>query len=404
VAPCQVYLVPGFLGFASLGEFSYFRAIGEILESALRRRGIDAAIVSCATQPTGSIPRRADRLRRHVVASGGLDAEEIHFVGHSTGGLDARLLITPGVRLAPDRSEDEIVARTGSVVTVSTPHYGTPLATFFTTIQGRRLLVLLASLATSRGGRGAIFLASRAASILASVDDFVGRRDTALDEIADGLLRYVGGDEDDPLWSYLRGIYEDQGAILQLTPESMNLFNAAVTDHPGIRYACVVTAAPTPPAGYGFAEVSSPQRGAMAFLFSLLYLLTSRPHEHYPYPDPTPAQRRQLSRALPFAIDTASNDGIVPTLSQLHGRLISIALGDHLDVVGQYTRPDESLSDWLPSGAHFDEARLLAVWDAVADEIERSKRRPRRAAVKRSRPRARASGPKSKRKRTVGER
>ena len=90
-----VFLVPGFFGFSSVGAVNYFEDVERSLGLALRRRGVDASIVRCMTQPTASIPRRADVLRRQVIRNGGLRARELHFVGHSTGGLDVRMLLTP---------------------------------------------------------------------------------------------------------------------------------------------------------------------------------------------------------------------------------------------------------------------------------------------------------------------
>ena len=95
-----VFLVPGFFGFTSVGSVSYFERVEQTLGEALRRHGAPARIVRCKTQPTASIPRRVDELRRQVLARGGLKASELHFVGHSTGGLDMRMLLTPGVKIS----------------------------------------------------------------------------------------------------------------------------------------------------------------------------------------------------------------------------------------------------------------------------------------------------------------
>jgi hypothetical protein len=65
-----VFLVPGFFGFTSVGAVSYFENVEQALGRALRRRGVEARIVRCRTQPTASIPRRADALRRQVLRSG----------------------------------------------------------------------------------------------------------------------------------------------------------------------------------------------------------------------------------------------------------------------------------------------------------------------------------------------
>lgn len=103
-----IFLVPGFFGFTSVGAVSYFDAVERPLGHALRRRDVDACIVRCMTQPTASIPRRADVLRRQVVRSGGLRANEPHFVGYSTGGLDVRMLLTPDVNISRGDSQARI--------------------------------------------------------------------------------------------------------------------------------------------------------------------------------------------------------------------------------------------------------------------------------------------------------
>ncbi len=82
-----VFLVPGFFGFTSIGAISYFERVEQTLRRALRRHGIEARIHRCRTQPTASIPQRVDALRRQVMGRGGLEATDLHFVGHSTGGL-----------------------------------------------------------------------------------------------------------------------------------------------------------------------------------------------------------------------------------------------------------------------------------------------------------------------------
>jgi triacylglycerol lipase len=107
-----VFLVPGFFGFTSVGAVSYFEDVEQALGRALRRRGVQARIVRCIAQPTASIPRRADALRRQVLRNGSLKARELHFVGHSTtGGLDVRMLLTPGVKIARGDSEERIARR-----------------------------------------------------------------------------------------------------------------------------------------------------------------------------------------------------------------------------------------------------------------------------------------------------
>jgi len=370
---CQVYLVPGFFGFTSIGALNYFHRVDKVLTDALAERGINADVVDCQTQPTGSIRRRADRLLDDVLANGGQQAKAIHFVGHSTGGLDIRLLTTPGVRLREDDSEDEIAELTKSVITVATPHFGTPIANFFTTLAGRQLLEVLTLLATTKGGRYALFGAARALRAVSRFDDLLGRKKTFLDSIASSLLRRITADPDDAMWKFLREVASDQGAIIQLTPESMHLFNAAVTDRDDVRYGCIVTAAPPPPRYYSAKETLSLAKATMAGAFTFLHAITSRAHRHYPYPHAGIEALAGLVHELPFGVDERTNDGIVPTLSQIYGNVLELVISDHLDVVGQFPNASKDPhSDWLPSGSGYNEARFRGTWNAVAEEIAAS--------------------------------
>lgn len=372
----QIYLVPGFFGFTALGAINYFRGVSEALGESLSGRGLDYEIVECKTQPTGSLRRRAESILTMVCDNGGLEADELHFVGHSTGGLDVRLLTSPGVKLAGGPEEDAILRKTRSVVTVAAPHHGTPLATLFTTLPGRHLLELLALLATTRGGRLALYGGSRLLGLVARADDLVGRRDTFLDTWVEALLGELTHADDDPVWEFFRHVSRDQGAIIQLTPEALDLFNAAVVDARDVAYGCVITAAPQPPLHYEGADLLRLTRLFFASAFTVMHTLTSRQHRHYPYPNPGDALIDRLAEALGFPVDDGTNDGVVPSLSQIHGEVIHVARADHLDVVGQYDT-GEPHSDWLPSGSRFDGRHFRAVWDAVAAAITRASH-PRR--------------------------
>ena len=367
-----VFLVPGFFGFTSVGAVSYFERVEQALDGALRRRGVKAGIVRCRTQPTASIPRRADVLRRQVVRSGGLDVKELHFVGHSTGGLDVRLLLSPGVRISRGDEEERVGRLARTAISVATPHHGTPLANHFLTIQGQTLLLVLSGLATSGKGRGAILAAAKAMAIVAKLDDWLGRAEGPLDRIAAALLRRIRFDRDDPVWKYLGEIERDQGAVLQLTPEGMALFDAAAIDRESVDYGCVVAGVPPPHEEFKVGNVLDPEYIALRSLFRLLHGLTSRQHSHYPYPKPNATIQRRMDRALGFKATAAASDGIVPLLSQLHGRLLHVARADHLDVVGHYTLAGGRTADWLPSGAGFTTEGFEATWDAVAAEIAKN--------------------------------
>jgi hypothetical protein len=373
-----VFLVPGFFGFTSVGAVSYFEDVEQVLAQALRRRGVDARIVRCTTQPTASIPRRTDGLRQQVIAARGLRARELHFVGHSTGGLDVRMLLTPGVQIAGGATAERIARLTRTAISVSTPHHGTPLANHFMTIQGQTLLLVLSALATSGQGRRAILATAKAVAMVARLDDCLGRDEGPLDRVSEGVLRRIRFDRRDPVWKYLGEIEQDQGAVLQLTPEGIEMFHAAVADRDGIDYACVVSGVPRPRERFRVKELVDPEHLALRALFRLLHSLTARPHPRYPYPKPGKATQRRLDRALGFKATPGISDGIVPTLSQLHGRVLHVVRADHLDVVGHYTLAGGGTGNWLPSGAGFTREAFDATWEAVAATIAR-RRQPARA-------------------------
>lgn len=364
-----VFLVPGFFGFTSIGAVSYFEDVERMLSRALRRRGVEARIVTCATQPTASIPRRADALRLQVIRNGGLRAGELHFVGHSTGGLDVRMLLTPGVKISRGKTADRIAERTRTAISVNTPHHGTPLANHFVSVHGQTLLLVLSALATSGQGRRAILAAAKAVAMAARLDDCLGRNEGPLDRIAAGVLRRMRFDRSDPVWKYLGEIERDQGAVLQLTPEGIALFDAAVSNRPGIEYGCVVAGVPKPRERLDVRALADPEYVALRALFRLLHVLTSKPHPRYPYPKPSRATQRLLDRGLGFKATPGISDGIVPTLSQLHGRVLHVARADHLDIVGHYTLAGGSSGNWLPSGAGFTREAFDAAWESVAAAI-----------------------------------
>lgn len=375
----HIYLVPGFFGFSSIGDLNYFYKVADTLREVLDERGLEATIFDCTTKPTASIRRRAEWVLNEMLDYGCLDADEIHFVGHSTGGLDIRLLLTPGVRLLPEDTEERISQLAASCTTISTPHFGTPLAGFFTTLPGRHLLEILTLLATTEAGRFSLFAASKAIGAMARLDDFVGLDQTFLDVWTKRVIGRLSMKDDDPIFHFFREVSQDQGAVIQLTPESMNLFNAAVTDHPDVHYASVLTAAPPPPAGYRWRDALAPARVASRGVFTLLYYLAAREHRHYPYPHPGEQVLEELRELTRARLDAGSNDGIVPTLSQVHGQVLGLAHGDHLDVVGQYDT-GQPYSDWLPSGSGFDDAAFRQTWSWVADSICKGVERRARGA------------------------
>lgn len=163
--PLPVVLVHGLFGFDRIGvpgvRFDYFRGIARHLETL----GCHAHAVRLPA--AASVPERAREL---VAAIDALPHPRIDLIAHSLGGLDARYALT----------HLGLARRVRSLVTVGTPHHGTPLAD----------LAL----------RGPLDWARRIAGAL-------------------GM----------PL-----------GALEWLGTDALAAFNAQVLDVPGVRYTCVV--------------------------------------------------------------------------------------------------------------------------------------------------------------------
>jgi len=142
-----IYLIPGFFGFANLGRLRYFVHVHDFLRERCAGRGIDARVHVVHTHPTASLPARAALVLETLARTLGRN-EVAHLIGHSTGGVDARLATAPGVDLPSDVDVERFAGRVRSVVGVSAPHHGTPLAAALTMRRGQDLLALL-SLLTS---------------------------------------------------------------------------------------------------------------------------------------------------------------------------------------------------------------------------------------------------------------
>src|SRR5439155_1503113 len=138
----HIYLVPGFFGFTNLGEIKYFAHVIDFLERRSRALGVRAEIHVVRTHPTASLPQRAVRVLETIGETMGREGA-VHVIGHSSGGLDARLLVAPGVSLPSAASVERVARRVATVITVATPHHGTPLASFFASLLGQRLLRFL---------------------------------------------------------------------------------------------------------------------------------------------------------------------------------------------------------------------------------------------------------------------
>jgi hypothetical protein len=365
----HVVLVPGFFGFANLGDLAYFGHVHAFLRDAYPARSHEPVLHVVPTIPTASLVRRAVRLAE-TLAVEAADGAPIHLIGHSSGGLDCRLLISPGVTLPTPHDVESLAARVTHVVGVSTPHRGTPLAEFLATRRGAVLLELL-SLATIyalRLGRMPISILLAFGAAYTRLDD-LGANSVLLDQLFHDLLDDFTPERREAIAKFLSDVREDQGLLTQLMPEAMDTFGATTRDRPGVRYASVVTRA-LPPTLQSWAMPGlDPSAHVLHLLYRALHAATRDPNARLPALAPAAVER--LRAAYGTLPDPTDNDGVVPTLSQVHGDLIHATCGDHLDVIGHFgdatTTPRHV--DWLVTGSGFDRARFEATWTAVVDYV-----------------------------------
>ncbi|HWP40036.1 MAG TPA: hypothetical protein VNL70_03850, partial [Tepidisphaeraceae bacterium] len=171
-----IVLHHGLFGFGQfeLGKLklSYFRKI----DRALMARG--HPLIVSRVHPTGPIRLRASQLKKTILQQ--IEAQGIEdrliIIAHSMGGLDARYMVS---RLG-------MASRVAAIVTVCTPHHGSPYADWCLKNLGNRL----------------------------------------------GGLKLMN----------LLGL--DVRAVSDLTVESCARFNEAVPDHPDVRYYSISAARP----------------------------------------------------------------------------------------------------------------------------------------------------------------
>lgn len=107
-------------------KWSYFHGV----ETVLAERG--HRVILSRVHPTSSIARRAGQLKQTLLQqldAAGLSEQKVLIVGHSMGGLDARYMIR----------ELGMADRVAALLTISTPHRGSPWADWATKHLGQRL-------------------------------------------------------------------------------------------------------------------------------------------------------------------------------------------------------------------------------------------------------------------------
>jgi hypothetical protein len=365
----HIFLVPGFLGIENLGEVVYFAHVRDMLAQRFQQLGVDVEIHAVRNYATSSVRKRTLRLLETIHEHVGRDDAPLHLIGHSTGGLDARLLCTPGARLGSALDAERIARRVRTIVTVASPHHGTPLASFFTTRLGAQLLSVL-SLGTIyllRFGRLPISVVVRLAALFVRMHSRLGVLEhTIADQIFSQLLGDFSAARRDELNLLFADMARDVGLMPQLMPESMDMFDAVVGAYPGIRCGSVIAGA-KPRLLRGALQIGlDPYAQATHALFQAMHRLASEMDSRY-LPELDAAQLARLRDGLGDETKPDDNDGIVPVCSQIWGEIIHVAQADHFDVIGHFADPKHNPPhyDWLASNSGFDRTRFEQLWDAV---------------------------------------
>jgi hypothetical protein len=320
------------------------------------------------TEPTASLPRRAVRVLEAMATTAPPDGGPIHVIGHSSGGLDARLVVAPDVSLPAAFDTTRLADRVRTVVTVSTPHHGTPVASFFASLLGQQLLRVL-SLSTMyvlRFGHLPISVVLKMGAVFARLDQHTGINSALLDQLFGQLLADFSAERRAAIDAFFGDVGRDQALLPQLTTEAMELFNATTHSRPGVRCGSVVSRARRPGIRSTLAAGLDPSAQATHAVYQGLYRLAAGMPPGA-VPTFTPAQADVLRRAYGELPEPTANDGLVPTVSQVWGDVVHATHGDHLDVVGHFSDVSHVPPhyDWLATGTGFDRTMFAALWTDV---------------------------------------
>ncbi len=375
----RVLLVPGFFGFGSFGRpagphIVYFDHVVRVLEAA--RPELRGRIHVHEPPPMGSLEARVRSLYEallQILGEATLRGEagrrpRIHVIGHSTGGVDARLVANPRFRF---KGEDETVRRRllshlGTIVTLSAPHHGTPIAA--TRVRGLyRLMVDGMSFATILAAAGKLrrkvglpglkFLVSflQSSPLAPKVNSAALALAAGIDEeTAQEIVRFRGL------------VLSDTRLLRDLEPAHMAALNERIGGEHEARLVQIATVAPPPRLDIAVVDAVA-RRTAYALSWHGAASRSFRP-SRVPDAEAWIAARPPVEARREAGDAPRANDGVVPVSSQtLHGRAARLVLADHLDVIGHFeSRWNTTL---FKSGAEFGQQEFTTLWRFVADAL-----------------------------------
>lgn len=342
----------------------------DFLHARFAEAGVRARVHVVKPSPTASLTRRAARLAATIDETAGRARSRIHLIGHSSGGIDARLFASPGVRLPTDVNVERLAARLHTVVTVSSPHRGTPLAAFLSTRLGEQALemISLSTIYLLRYGHLPLRAMLQLGGIFTRLDN-AALNSAVLDEFFSLLLAKFSVGRRRAVETLFREVASDRALLVQLTPDAMQVFNATVQDRPGVKYLSIVTRAPRPGLATARATGLDPSGQALHAVWGTIHTLTAgSAHEHLRL---SRSQSGMLRRAYGKVPSSRSNDGIVPTTYQVWGEVLAALDADHLDVIGHFSDPSTRPPhvDWMTTGSGFTRDQFESLWTSTAVRI-----------------------------------
>ncbi|HEX8822828.1 MAG TPA: hypothetical protein VF794_23075 [Archangium sp.] len=387
----HLVLVPGFGGFDALGTLRYYEGVTGVLErcqSLVLHYFPNLPMASVSTRAEQLLTFLDERWRRREIRPG----DEIHLVGHSTGGLDIRQLLLRYWELeaSPHKGREAatlaVLGHLRSVQFLSVPQRGTNLAAkanqpLLRSLVYRPLLRLAyesvrglrerGTSGSSRLIRGLLLRDKRQESanwIDAFLDTLEGCHARTGGPYQGALARAAYFD----LLRWLLHMASDSSALGDLSPlrprgvppspahEDDPTHEQRFLEEHGIRYASIVT-------------VARPKPGRWFDLFNRIHALTA--DAPVPRLGPPGAVRELMEPKTSRMLTPADNDGLVNTVSQVWPEPSSCFLveADHGDVIGHFqsdvaddTHGAFRRYDLLTSSSGFDQPAFDALWYRIA--------------------------------------
>lgn len=366
-----IIFVPGLFGFGSFGPtdapvLQYFRQVAVTLEQQKEVGSLAGRHLFHEPPPTGPLSARVDSLAKIIdeilvvgFPKSKFIPERLHLIGHSTGGLDIRLLLNERYNRwgGPTASEKAALReRVASAVTISSPLRGAPFAARMgpaipQLMVGLNLLSILGTPLRLPGFPWRRRITLLVGRFLASSLSLLH---PSLPNVLMGALAPLGEPTVSQIRRFIQHIREDHRLFRDLEPYAMESLNDHIQEGDTFPLRHIVTASPPP----GFFPALLPRR----VLYQTAYRM-ARPWSAQRSPFPQGAWIAPTAEEL--ASDTA-NDGVVPSSSQVlptSPQAPWLLKADHLDVVGHFEGIGETFFD---SGADMDLGRFKALWRTVA--------------------------------------